>query len=128
MPSLYIYPSDLAIMVGNLLDNAIKYTPDGGKISLTTTWDTNTLEISIRDNGEGIPQTCRGSAGGFFRVDRAHTRNIPGVGLGLALVAAVVRQYNGVLRIASSGIPGEGTHASIGLPIGSSLQVRSAVR
>jgi signal transduction histidine kinase len=64
----------------------------------------------------------------FVRVDRAHTRNVPGVGLGLALVAAVARQYNGVLRIASSGIPGEGTHASIGLPLRSSLQTQSAVR
>jgi signal transduction histidine kinase len=119
-PNMHIYPSDLAIMVGNLLDNATKYTPDGGRISLTTSWDTNTLEISIRDNGEGIPPAdLPRISERFFRVDRAHTRNVPGVGLGLALVAAVVRQYNGVLRIASSGIPGEGTHASIGLPISS---------
>lgn len=129
IPNLYIYPNDLAIMVGNLLDNAIKYTPDGGKISLTTSCDTNTLEISIRDNGEGIPpEDLPRISERFFRVDRAHTHNIPGVGLGLALAAAVVRQYNGVLRIASSGIPGEGTHASIGLPIRSSLQARSLER
>jgi signal transduction histidine kinase len=129
MPNLYIYPNDLSIMVGNLLDNATKYTPDGGTISLTTTWDTNTLEISIRDNGEGIPpEDLPQISERFFRVDRAHTRNVPGVGLGLALVAAVARQYNGVLRIASSGIPGEGTHASIGLPLRSSLQTQSAVR
>ena len=129
MPNLYMYPNDLSIMVGNLLDNAIKYTPDGGKISLTTTWDTNMLEISIRDNGEGIPpEDLPRISERFFRVDRAHTRNVPGVGLGLALVAAVARQYNGVLRIASSGIPGEGTHASIGLSLRSSLQTQSAVR
>ena len=128
-PNLYIYPNDLAIMVGNLLDNAIKYTPDGGNISITTTWDTNTLEISIRDNGEGIPpEDLPRISERFFRVDRAHTRNVPGVGLGLALVAALARQYNGVLRIASSGIPGEGTHASIGLPIRASLHAQSAVR
>jgi signal transduction histidine kinase len=125
IPDLYIYPSDLAIMVGNLLDNAIKYTPDGGDIRLATSWDASTVEISIRDNGEGIPsEDLPRISQRFFRVDRAHTRNVPGVGLGLALVAAVVRQYNGVLRIASSGIPGEGTHASIGLPIRARLHVR----
>ena len=84
IPNLYIYPSDLAIMVGNLLDNAIKYTPDGGKISLTASWDTNTLEISIRDNGEGIPPaTYRGSASAFFALI-ARTRAIfPAWGWGL---------------------------------------------
>ena len=129
MPSLYIYPNDLSIMVGNLLDNAIKYTPDGGNIRLTTAWDANSLELSIRDNGEGIPPAdLPRISERFFRVDRAHTRNVPGVGLGLALVAAVARQYNGVLRIASSGIPGEGTHASVWLPIRSGLQTQSAVR
>jgi signal transduction histidine kinase len=125
IPDLYIYPSDLSIMVGNLLDNAIKYTPDGGNIRLTATCDSNTLEISIRDTGEGIPsEDLPRISKRFFRVDRAHTRQVPGVGLGLALVAAVVRQYNGALRIASSGIPGEGTHASIALPIQSSLHAR----
>jgi uncharacterized protein with FMN-binding domain len=53
----------------------------------------------------------------FFRVDRAHTRNIPGVGLGLALVAAVVRQYNGALRIASTGIRDQGTQAYLELTV-----------
>ena len=62
------------------------------------------LERSIRDNGEGIPPAdLPRISERFFRVDRAHTRNVPGVGLGLALVAAVARQYNGVLRIASRG-------------------------
>jgi signal transduction histidine kinase len=118
IPGLYVHPNDLNIMVGNLLDNASKYTPDGGKISLTTTRNAHMLEIAVRDNGEGIPpEDLARVSERFFRVDRAHTRNVPGVGLGLALVAAVVRHYNGMLRITSSGIPGQGTQAYLELPI-----------
>ena len=122
IPDLYIHSNDLSMMVGNLLDNAIKYSPEGGSISLSANWRANMLEIAISDNGEGIPpEDLPRISERFFRVDRAHTRTIPGVGLGLALVAAVVRQYNGMLRIVSSGIPGQGTQAYIGLPLAARL-------
>ena len=118
IPDVYMHPSDLAIMVGNLLDNASKYTPAGGAISLRAVWNAGKLEIAVRDTGEGIPpQDLPRIAERFFRVDRAHTRNIPGVGLGLALATAVVHQYNGTLRIASAGIPGQGTQAELELPV-----------
>jgi signal transduction histidine kinase len=118
IPDVYIHSNDLSLMVANLLDNAIKYTPEGGSISLAASWRANLLEIAISDNGEGIPpEDLPRISERFFRVDRAHTRSVPGVGLGLALVAAVVRQYNGMLRIASSGIPGQGTQAYLGLPV-----------
>jgi signal transduction histidine kinase len=116
IPDLYIHSNDLRLMVGNLLDNAIKYTPDGGQISLTATWCANMLKITIQDTGEGIPpEDIPRISERFFRVDRAHTRNVPGVGLGLALVSAVARQYDGVLRILSTGIPGQGTQACLAL-------------
>ncbi len=116
VPDLYIYPNDLSIMVGNLLDNAVKYTPDGGTIRLETAWHTDRLDITVSDTGEGIPPAdLPRISERFFRVDRAHTRHIPGVGLGLALVAALVRQYQGTLRVTSSGIPGEGTQAHLQL-------------
>jgi signal transduction histidine kinase len=112
MPDLYIHPNDLALMVGNLLDNAIKYTPDGGTIGLSATWHADTLDIAVRDTGSGIPsEDLPRVSERFFRVDRAHTRHIPGVGLGLALVTAVARQYHGALRIVSTGVPGQGTQA-----------------
>ncbi len=118
MPDLYIHPQDLGLMVGNLLDNAIKYSAEGATISLSATWNDQKLLIAIRDRGEGIPvEDLPRVSERFFRVDRAHTRNIPGVGLGLALVAAVVGQYSGVLSIESSGIPGEGTLAYLELPV-----------
>jgi signal transduction histidine kinase len=126
MPDLYIHPNDLCVMVGNLLDNAIKYTPDGGTISLSTAWKAQALEISVGDNGEGIPpEDLPRISERFFRVDRAHTRGTPGVGLGLALVAAVARQYNGMLRVVSSGVSGEGTQAHLGLYAASAEQLRA---
>ncbi|MBA3946780.1 MAG: HAMP domain-containing histidine kinase [Herpetosiphonaceae bacterium] len=118
IPDVYIHPQDLGLMVGNLLDNASKYSPDGATINLSATWNSQRLEIAIRDRGEGIPpEDLPRISERFFRVDRAHTRNIPGVGLGLALVSAVARQYSGILRIESSGIPGEGTLAYLELPV-----------
>jgi two-component system phosphate regulon sensor histidine kinase PhoR len=118
IPDLYLHANDLAMMVGNLLDNAIKYTPEGGTISLHAAWNANRLEIAVCDTGEGIPpEDLPRITERFFRVDRAHTRSIPGVGLGLALVAAVVRQYNGALRIASTGIRGQGTQAYLELSV-----------
>jgi signal transduction histidine kinase len=117
IPELYIQPTDLALMVGNLLDNAIKYTPEGGRISLEATWHADTLTIAVNDTGVGIPPAdLPRISERFFRVDRAHTRDVPGVGLGLALVSAVARQYGGTLRVTSSGVPGEGTQASLELP------------
>jgi len=118
IPDVYVHPSDLAIMVGNLLDNAAKYTPAGGAISLCAAWNMGRLEIAVHDTGEGIPpEDLPRITERFFRVDRAHTRNVPGVGLGLALATAVVRQYKGTLRIASVGIPGQGTQAELVLPV-----------
>lgn len=124
IPDLYIHANDLGIMVGNLLDNAIKYTPDGGRISLSANWRANMLELMIEDTGEGIPpEDLPRISERFFRVDRAHTRNVPGVGLGLALVSAVVHQYNGALRILSTGIPGQGTQAYLKLSARAALPV-----
>jgi signal transduction histidine kinase len=118
IPDVYVHPSDLAIMVGNLLDNATKYTLAGGAISLRAVWSEGKLEIAVCDTGEGIPgEDLPRVAERFFRVDRAHARNTPGVGLGLALVTAVARQYNGTLRITSVGIPGQGTQAYLDLPV-----------
>ena len=118
MPDLYIHPADLGLMVGNLLDNAIKYTPEGGCVRLAAAWRASRLEIAVTDTGVGIPPAdLPRISERFFRVDRAHTRSVPGVGLGLALVAAVARQYHGALRVVSSGVAGEGTRASIELPV-----------
>ncbi len=116
IPDLFIYPNDLRVMVGNLLDNAVKYTPEAGCISLSAQWENKTLRVEVRDNGEGIPpQDLPRVTERFFRVDRAHTRTTPGTGLGLALVTAIAKHYRGSLALKSSGVPGEGTSATLTL-------------
>ena len=119
IPDAFITPSDMAIMVGNLLDNAIKYSPEGGAIRLCADWCDDQLEIVVSDNGIGIPpEDIPRVNERFFRVDRAHTRSVPGSGLGLALVTAVAHQYGGELQMSSSGVPGEGTQARLSLAAG----------
>ncbi len=114
IPPLYVYPNDLRLMVSNLLDNSVKYTAEGGEIRLAASWSDSTLTVEICDNGEGIPPAdLPRVVERFFRVDRAH--HTPGTGLGLTIVLATARQYDGDLVMRSKGIPGEGTCACLTL-------------
>lgn len=115
VPPLAMHARDLRIMVGNLLDNAIKYCPEGSAISITTHWQApGQLTICVCDTGPGVASSDLPHLGErFFRVDRAHNRNVPGMGLGLALTSAVAHQYQGMLTISSSGVEGEGTQATL---------------
>jgi signal transduction histidine kinase len=116
IPDVFIQPNDLRVMVDNLLDNAVKYTPDRGQISLSAHWKDTTLYIEVCDTGEGIPkEDLPRVTERFFRVDRAHTRGTTGTGLGLALVVATAQQYGGNLTLESNGTPGHGTRASLSL-------------
>ena len=124
LPDVWLQSDDLRIIVNNLLDNAIKYTPDQGTITLLArVLPDQQLYIEVRDSGIGIPPgdlprvTER-----FFRVDRAHSSEANGAqpggtGLGLAITAALVRRYGGTLTLSSSGVSGEGTTARLWLPI-----------
>ncbi len=112
VPDLYIHSNDLRMMVCNLLDNAVKYTPDDGYIALSAHWIGSSLIVEVCDTGEGIPPAdLTRVTERFFRVDRSHNR--AGTGLGLSLVQATAQQYHGLLTIDSTGIPGEGTRARL---------------
>jgi signal transduction histidine kinase len=84
--------------VANLLDNAIKYTPAGGRITLGLTTAGEGVEISVADTGPGIPADQRERVfDRFHRLERS--RSTPGSGLGLSLVRAVARLHGGVVRL-----------------------------
>ncbi len=86
----------LAQAIGNLLDNAIKYTPRGGIVDLRLTRSPTALELTVSDTGPGIPEPDRQRVlQRFVRLDQS--RNLPGNGLGLSLVQAVARLHRAEL-------------------------------
>ncbi len=104
--------------VANLLDNAIKFAPQDGEVTLSTRIDGGALEIAVSDNGPGLTAEDRAHAGErFFRADKA--RGTPGSGLGLSLVQAVAHLHGGTLRLedARPGTSRPGLRARLRLPL-----------
>jgi two-component system phosphate regulon sensor histidine kinase PhoR len=100
----------------NLLDNAIKYSCEGGKIEVFYTQDDQTVTISIRDEGDGIaPEHLAHLGERFYRVDNARTRASGGSGLGLSIVDHILNRHNGKLKIESE--VGKGSTFSVCFPI-----------
>jgi signal transduction histidine kinase len=100
-------------MVANLLDNAIKYTPAGGKVWIHLHIGKQEVEIQFQDTGIGIaPDDAPHIFERFYRCDRS--RRHPGSGLGLSLARAVARAHDGTLEVHSK--PGEGSLFTVHLP------------
>lgn len=90
----------------NLLDNAIKYSPDGSTIQVSITDEGGTVVVSVQDNGPGIsPENRANLMERFFRPDRARGRSSGGFGLGLSITKAYMRVLNGSL-LHEPGTPG----------------------
>ena len=103
-------------MILNLLDNAVKYTPAGGEISLALTRQNGNAEIVVRDTGIGIPEVDRQRIfDRFYRVDKARSRALGGAGLGLSIVRWIVEVHGGEIRIDST--PGRGSTFTVDLPL-----------
>jgi len=97
----------------NLLDNAIKYTPAGGAVSLELKRCGTTADIVVSDTGSGIAEAERGKVGQrFYRLESS--RSTPGSGLGLSLVKAVARLHRAELLLADNA---PGLKATLRLPI-----------
>jgi len=95
----------LARIFANLLDNALKYVPAGGKVVLAAAYRGDRVEISVEDSGPGIPVEMRDKVfERFARLDPSRT--LPGAGLGLSLVKAFVELLHGNIRIADSRLGG----------------------
>ncbi|HTW75578.1 MAG TPA: HAMP domain-containing sensor histidine kinase [Steroidobacteraceae bacterium] len=93
----------LAQLLANLLENAIKYVPAGGHIGLTVEGDTRLASLTVSDNGPGIPQHAREPVlQPFQRWEDSASRESSGSGLGLSLVAAVVRMHRGRLALSDN--------------------------
>jgi two-component system, OmpR family, phosphate regulon sensor histidine kinase PhoR len=90
-------------ILSNLLDNAIKYTPEGGRVTVgTRPLDANRVEFFVRDSGLGIPpEDLPRLFERFYRVDKARSRALGGTGLGLAIVKHLTRSQGGEIRVES---------------------------
>jgi signal transduction histidine kinase len=101
----------------NLLDNASKYTPIGGEITLSLQALANTAIVRVRDSGIGIsPQSLPHIFDLFMQADAAAPRSVSGLGIGLALVRAIVESHGGKVTGVSAGL-GEGSEFSVCLPL-----------
>src|SRR5438067_6410779 len=107
----------LAQIVSNLLINAAKYTPPGGRIDLTVSRDGNDLLIAIRDSGIGIAPEMQARIFDLFaQVDSSTTRSQGGLGIGLSIVKTLVELHGGSIRAASEGA-GRGSAFTVRLPV-----------
>jgi two-component system phosphate regulon sensor histidine kinase PhoR len=106
---------ELRSALGNLVSNAVRYTPEGGRITLG--WSSRGAEavFSVRDTGIGIePEHIPRLTERFYRVDRSRSRSTGGTGLGLAIVKHVLHRHQARLEIASE--PGKGSTFSVFFP------------
>lgn len=104
-------------ILGNLIDNAIKYTPTGGAITIRCREEANEAVIEVADTGVGIEPEHHGRLfERFYRVDKARSRELGGTGLGLAIVKHLCQAMQGTVSVQSQ--PGQGSVFGVRLPLG----------
>jgi len=110
----------------NLVENAIKYTPDGGQVTIAAHRQWQTIRVSVTDTGPGIPaEHLPHVFERFYRADSARARTTGGFGLGLAISQAIVQAHHGQIDAASE--PGTGTTFTVVLPVDPAAQTGNRV-
>ena len=105
----------LSQLIYNLIDNANKYTPRGGKVELRLGQDGQTVIFRVKDTGVGIsPEDLPYIFDRFYRVDKARTREVGGAGLGLSICKEIAEAHGGTLEVLS--VHGEGSTFTASLP------------
>ena len=105
----------LGQVFSNLLDNAVKYTPDKGTLTVTAVPNDTMIEVGIEDTGIGIPpKDLSRIFERFYRVDKARSRELGGTGLGLAIVKHLVEAHGGTVSVQSAG---KGSRFTVRLPV-----------
>jgi two-component system, OmpR family, phosphate regulon sensor histidine kinase PhoR len=105
----------LSQVLTNLVDNALKYTPEGGRVDVRVAAVNGEVEVLVNDSGRGIgPEDLPHVFERFYRADRSRTRDSGGTGLGLAIAKHIVEAHGG--RISVSSRPNEGTTFKVTLP------------
>jgi len=118
LPRVRVDSLRITRVLANLLDNAFRYTPTGGEITVGVRAKPPSLLVTVRDTGEGIPSEELESVFiRFYRLDRARSRASGGRGLGLAIARQIIELHGGRIWAESSGVPGEGTTVAFTLPL-----------
>jgi two-component system sensor histidine kinase SenX3 len=113
--------SDLGLLVHNLLDNAIRYTPSGGQVHVTLAPQNGSAVLRVDDTGIGIPSRDLDRIfERFYRVDEARSRETGGTGLGLSIVRHVAESHGGTAGVRS--VLGAGSTFTIEIPLASGVE------
>lgn len=119
LPEVYMDKNKMEIVVANILDNAIKYTPEFGEIKMNISVLRNEIALTVKDNGVGIPkEEQKRIFSKFFRGSNVMRMQTEGTGLGLFIMKNIVEKHNGKIKINSE--EGKGTEVKIILPINNS--------
>ncbi|MDK3157935.1 ATP-binding protein [Kamptonema cortianum] len=102
-------------VIFNLMDNAIKYSPEGSEIRIRAHSEADEFYFSIADNGPGIPpESLPHVFERFYRVDKARSNDTGGTGLGLSIAKHIIQKHNG--KISAESKPGQGATFSFTIP------------
>ncbi|WLR53043.1 ATP-binding protein [Bacillus tianshenii] len=110
----------------NILNNAVKYSPDGGKIDISVEADQEQILIHIKDEGLGIPKEALSKLfTKFYRIDNTDRRQIGGTGLGLAISKEIMKAHNGDIQVSSE--LGQGSTFTLIFPVIAKSKVQQAI-
>ena len=126
LPMVAVDKDRIGEVLANLLDNALRHTPPGGRVEVTADGAGNEVELTVSDSGEGIePEHLSRVFERFYRVDSGRARARGGSGIGLAIARALVEAHDGRLRAESEGL---GTGARFVVTIPTRPRVTSAAQ
>ena len=116
IPDFYGDRDKLEQVLYNIISNSIKYTPNGGKITIKAGKLYSAFFVEVKDNGIGIPEgDLERIFERFYRVDKARSRELGGTGLGLSISKGIIDAHNGTIKVDSE--VGKGTNVIISLPV-----------
>jgi len=130
LPSVHADARAMEHVLTNLIDNAIKYTGDNDSIRIAAKRQARVVELSVEDDGPGIPEKHLGRVfERFYRVDKGRSRDLGGTGLGLSIVKHLIEAHGGSVGVSSQ--LGKGTRFWVTLPVyeePASTQAASAIQ
>lgn len=116
LPALVVDHDRLSEVLGNLLDNAVRHTPPGGRIEVSAAQAGGRVELVVSDDGDGIrADDLDRIFDRFYRADPSRTAETGGSGIGLTIARAITEAHGGTIRVESDG-PGKGSRFTVSLP------------